>query len=636
MKESIKNRIAVLLPYDELLRYAAEIAQEMKIDIIIRKVGTANAVEVAQKLKKHGIEIVIARGNLAKEIQDNVDVEVVRVVLTGFEFFELLWRYKDFKGPIGIIESKEFIYGCRKINKSLGLDLHYFQVDCVNDFSFRTQCAIDSGMKLLIGGSWGIEIQDQLQKLNIQYEMLHSQKPSVKQAIENAISLFYAKRREKNRHQILKTVLDFSQSGIVVVNQSNEVINMNPVAEQILKTEASRCIGRQCDSLFPQLRLHESLETMNAEMGTTDHFFGTGVVVDRVPMLVNSEVKGAIAFIHRAAEIVNMENSIRQDLVDRRLTTKYTFRHIIGISEVMQATIEMAKEYSRIDSTVLITGETGTGKELFAQSIHGASERCHRPFVAINCSALPPTLLESELFGYKDGAFTGAKKGGKMGLFELAHKGTLFLDEIGEIDKGVQAKLLRVLQEQEVMRIGDVRVIPVDVRVIAATNRNLLGEVNKGNFREDLYYRLNVLNLNLPPLRERKGDLPILAEGIREKINKKLNCQVTGFSPGVIRILEGYCWPGNIRELENLIEKMIVIKKIGMIDEKVLPFIQNCFQPNRFRSQQPKNMTLAAAEEAAIKQALERNQGNKTHTAQELGIDRTTLIRKMKMYSFDR
>lgn len=155
MKESIKNRIAVLLPYDELFRYAAEIAQEMKIDIIIRKVGTANAVEVAQKLKKHGIEIVIARGNLAKEIQDNVDVEVVRVVLTGFEFFELLWRYKDFKGPIGIIESKKFIYGCRKINKSLGLDLHYFQVDCVNDFSFRTQCAIDSGMKLLIGGSWG-------------------------------------------------------------------------------------------------------------------------------------------------------------------------------------------------------------------------------------------------------------------------------------------------------------------------------------------------------------------------------------------------------------------------------------------------------------------------------------------------
>ncbi|MCQ1530772.1 sigma 54-interacting transcriptional regulator [Lutispora saccharofermentans] len=632
MKENIDNKIAVLLPYDELLKFAQEIADEADIGIIIEKISSANVTEVARSMKKKGVEIVISRGNLAKEIRNTIDVEVVSIALTGYEFLEVLYKYKDFKQPIGIVESKDFIYGCQRINKMLKLDFHYYQVNNMNEFSYQTQCAIEDGMKLLIGGSWGIEITKYLEDYNIQYEMLRSQKPSVKQAMDTALSLFYAKRREKNRHELLKTVLDFSKSGIVVVNHADEIINVNPTAEQIFRIDERSCVGQKSCKMLPQLQLNNIIKTKKAEFGSTENYFGDSVIVDRVPMVVNSEIKGAIAFIQKAAEIVTMGSNLRRDLAQRGLTAKYRFDDIIGESSAIRYAIQLAKAYSHIDSTVLITGETGTGKELFAQSIHSESRRRNNPFVAINCSALSSSLLESELFGYKEGAFTGAKKEGKVGLFELAHKGTIFLDEIGEIDINMQTKLLRVLQEHEVMRIGDNRVIPVDVRVIAATNKDLYKEMQKGNYRQDLYYRLNVLNLGLPPLRKREGDIKILMEKLRDKMNKKLNCRIEGFSPGVIELMENYNWPGNIRELENIIEKLSVLTASGIVGDEMIPFIEDCMHYDEAKEIGKAEQTLCMMEIEAIKAALQQNNGNRTHAAQQLGIDRTTLIRKIKAY----
>lgn len=633
MKDSIENKIAVLLPYDELLNFAEEVAKEVNIGIIIEKINTTNVKVIAHQTKEKGAEVVISRGNLAKEIRDAVDVEVVPIALTGYEFLEVLYKYKDFNKPIGIVENKDFIYGCQRTNRILKLDLHYYQVNRVDEFSYQTQCAIEDGMKLLIGGSWGIEIRKYLEDYNIEYEMLRSQKPSVKQAIDTAISLFYAKRREKSRHQILKTVLDFSKSGIVVVNHIDEIINVNPAAAQIFRIEEKLCIGHKSSDMLPHLQLNDVLESMKAEMGSTESYFGNSVVVDRVPMVINSEVKGAIAFIQNATEIVTMGSNLRRDLAQRGLAAKYTFEDILGKSTTILDTIHLAKAYSNTDSTVLITGETGTGKELFVQSIHSESRRRNNPFVAINCSALPTNLLESELFGYKDGAFTGAKKGGKIGLFELAHKGTIFLDEIGEIDKNIQAKLLRVIQEHEVMRIGDDRVIPIDVRVIAATNRDLYDEVKRGNYREDLYYRLNVLNLCLPPLRQRKEDIKILMEKLRNGNNKKLNCRIEGFTQEVMQIMEGYSWPGNIRELENVMEKLLLLTKTGIVGIDMIPFIKSCMHREKHEDMEKTQHTISMMEIEVIQAALQRNNGNKTHVAQQLGIDRTTLIRKIKLYN---
>ncbi|MDK2865743.1 MAG: hypothetical protein PWP38_58 [Clostridiales bacterium] len=634
MKDCIENNIAILLPYDEMIALASEITQELKLNIAIEKIVIDNALAVAEAYRMRGVEIIVSRGNLAKAIAKNIDVEVINIPFTGYEFFDVLFKYKDFNEPIGIIEGADFIEGCRKINEKLQLDLHYYQVDHVSEFAIKTQAAIDDGIELLVGGSWGIEYQDSLRVRNIRYEMLHSQKPSVRQAIESAIAVFYAKQREKSRHQVLKTVLDYSQSGIVVIDQNDVILNMNAVAEELLHIQMQTCAGQRSETVLPSLRLYNYLACEAAEMEQMETFFGVKVMVDRVPMLVKGEIKGAIAFIHRASQIVNMESSIRKELVERRLTAKYHFSNIIGSSESVVTTIELARNFSDTDSTILLTGETGTGKELFAQSIHNASKRANGPFVAINCSALPANLLESELFGYRDGAFTGAKKGGKMGLFELAHKGTIFLDEIGEIDKSMQAKLLRVLQEQEVMRIGDIRVIPVDVRVIAATNRDLLDEMRQGRYREDLYYRLNVLNLVLPPLRERKGDIPILMDSLRLRINKKLDRRVEGFSKDVIQMFEHYSWPGNIRELENVVEKIIVIKQWGVIGETMVPFIRNCFQRQLAHElEDPFDQPLADIERQAIEIALKRNDGNRTKAALALGIDRTTLVRKIKLLS---
>ena len=283
-------------------------------------------------------------------------------------------------------------------------------------------------------------------------------------------------------------------------------------------------------------------------------------------------------------------------------------------------------------ATALILGESGTGKELFAQAIHNCSLRRNNPFVAINCSALPPNLLESELFGYVDGAFTGAKKGGKAGVFEIAHTGTIFLDEIGEMDLGMQTRLLRALQEREIMRIGDNKVISVDVRVIAATNRDLFHEVEEGRFREDLYYRLNILDISIPPLRERKDDIAVIANGLLPQINERMHTHVTAIDEAVLQRLKTFTWHGNIRELRNTLEKMILNVQYGIIKMEMVDFILEDMERKKISKKTNETMeicTLAEMEEKMIRQALREEDGNQTKAAMRLGIDRSTLYRKI-------
>ncbi len=293
--------------------------------------------------------------------------------------------------------------------------------------------------------------------------------------------------------------------------------------------------------------------------------------------------------------------------------------------------------YAEVDSTVLIMGETGTGKELFAQSIHNYSLRADKPFVAVNCAALPENLLESELFGYVEGAFTGARKGGKTGLFELAHGGTVFLDEISEMTPNLQARFLRVLQEKEVVRIGDDKIIPVDVRVIAATNRDLYEYVDEGKFREDLFYRLCVLRLDIPPLRERKDDIYELVLFFLELKSKTLNKKTPKLSQNIIEKLVNYDWPGNVRQLENLIERCIVISNEKEINDEILSealFITPSYKPIKDKniSESANNSidVLKNIENDTIKKVLQETNGNKKLAAEKLGISVTTLWRRLK------
>ena len=317
---------------------------------------------------------------------------------------------------------------------------------------------------------------------------------------------------------------------------------------------------------------------------------------------------------------------------------KNKFENIIGESNIIMETKRKAFTYASVDSTVLIKGDTGTGKELFAQSIHNSSKRKLHPFVAVNCAVLPESLLESELFGYVRGAFTGAKSEGKAGIFELAHKGTIFLDEIGEMPVGIQPRLLRVIQEKEIVRIGGEKVIPVDVRILAATNRNLYDDVKSGKFRADLYYRLSVLVLPLPPLRERQGDIRILASHFLRFYAKKYSLTIDGIDEEAFEVLEKMDFPGNVRELSNLIERSIVLSKSDHIGKKELldaldeeeknnssPVLRDpgLLRENKF--------TIPCQEQKRlILEALMKSGGNKAEAARLLGIGRTSLWRKIK------
>ncbi|MDR1159633.1 MAG: sigma 54-interacting transcriptional regulator, partial [Syntrophomonadaceae bacterium] len=345
---------------------------------------------------------------------------------------------------------------------------------------------------------------------------------------------------------------------------------------------------------------------------------------------------GVIAVIHAASSVQFLEQKIRTELYSKGLVARFSFDDIAGQSPLLLQTIQKARSFSKSDATVLLTGESGTGKELFVHSIHQASSRRNGPFVAINSASLPEHLLESELFGYEEGAFTGARKGGKLGFFELAHNGTLFLDEISEITPRIQTSLLRVLQTKQVIRIGGSQVIPVDVRIIAAVNKNLKELVKKGEFRQDLFYRLNILGLNIPPLRERLIDIPFLARLFQQNIADHYSKSVIPFSERVYLAFQSYKWPGNIRELENLVEKYVVIcddtYTLETAEELAFSLLREDLEGESDPAKPTLTIPIASLQEMenSILSQMEQLINDKNHLAQMLDVSRSTLWRKLK------
>jgi DNA-binding NtrC family response regulator len=323
--------------------------------------------------------------------------------------------------------------------------------------------------------------------------------------------------------------------------------------------------------------------------------------------------------------VAHKELVLENILLRRKLEEKYHYDEIIGKSDAMQEIFELIRRVAPTDSTVLITGESGTGKELIAQAVHANSKRCYMPFIAVSCGALPDTLLESELFGYEKGAFTGAEHT-RRGRFEMADGGTLFLDEIGDISLKTQVGLLRILQEKEFNRLGGEHAIKVDVRILAATNRDLKKAIKENRFREDLYYRLNVISIHVPPLRERKEDIPLLAEGAVRKYCLEMNRDVVRISPSAVELLMHYDWPGNVRELENIIERALVIGQGKEISVEDLPFSRTEFRPEEF----PKSLKMM--EKMHIERILKEGNWNISKVARDLDIDRQTLYNKMQKY----
>lgn len=398
-----------------------------------------------------------------------------------------------------------------------------------------------------------------------------------------------------------------------------------------------KCLYRKTTDFFPNSELVKAMKSGKIQKNKIDVRNNKNVIITRIPIYEENKVIGAIALFQDINNIQNNEMEIRKKISEKGLLAKYHFENIIHTSKLLEDSIETAKSYAQTSSTILIIGESGTGKELFAQSIHNYSERKNAPFVAINCATLPEAILESELFGYMEASFTGAKKGGKIGLFQQAHKGTIFLDEIGELPLSVQSKLLRVLEERQIRPIGSDKIIPIDVRIISATNRNILEEVQKGTFRLDLMYRINVLALYIPPLRDIKEDIEAISKNYFNKHSPAIYEKNIFLIHQVLDKLKDYYFPGNIRELKNILERLSLILKYNMNSNDIASIMDKLIDKQIYSTKGNANNkvfeTIKNSEKQHIIDALLKAKGSRTDACKELGISPTTLWRKIKKYN---
>jgi PAS domain S-box-containing protein len=461
-------------------------------------------------------------------------------------------------------------------------------------------------------------------------------------AIERQMALQKAYQQSKTayRHSEMEnlyktTIIDSMSEGVLTLDREGRVTHINRVAAQSLGVNYTNSIGsRLTDLMLPENELFFSDVSGNKRLSGETRLIKhkSGVVklaVSFTPLTdKNGKVMGTVIILQPMQEYKRLIERVSG------AQAKITFRDIIGQSIELKIALKFAEMAAQSESNVLLLGESGVGKEMFAQAIHNASNRFREPFFAINCAALPRELISSELFGYEEGAFTGARKGGNPGKFELADQGTLFLDEIGEMPLDLQGLLLRFLEEGTLIRLGGREIIPVNVRIIAASNKNLLEEVKKGNFRLDLYYRLEVIDIKIPPLRERKDDVPALVEHFIKIIGPKLGKTISGIDDRAMAALMHYNWPGNVRELNNVIERAINLARGNVLSLDDLPIEINK-NGGKYASNWGLSLNKDLVEAQLIQNCLQKHNGNRTLAAKEMGISRSSIYRKMLKYSIE-
>jgi len=606
--------ILFLAPFRSMADMATSIADEMGISLVVEVTNDQMAKSVV--CKHSSMEVIISRGGMAEEIKSIEGVTVIEVTLSvndllmildrltrkGIKRIGLVSRANLFDGTAGdfqIFETEIYIRSCKDEDEIANtvLQLHREGVEAIIGCRVAYETAKSCGMVA---------------------EFLHSSAISIKKAIEDALRIVRAKEQEKLHAAQLAAIIDNIEEGIIAVTGDKQVSFCNSLARTVCSMDGKK-IHTEYIETFLQYPNQKKMITIN----------GNQVLARIIPLQFNNKKNGDVITFQEVSNIQDSEQKIRFSLYQKGLYAKKTFDDMIGHSEIMRKAIGKAKNYAQYDSNLLIYGETGTGKEVLAQSVHNYGKRKKGPFVSVNTASIPASLLESELFGYVEGAFTGARKGGKQGVFELAHRGTIFLDEIGELSPDIQSRLLRVLQEKEIMRIGDDKIIPIDVRIICATNRDLLACVKEGVFRADLYYRIHVLGLRLPALRERVEDIPEIFEYYVHALAKQANKQVR-IHPSVMKMLTAYPWPGNIRELRNIAEITVYGE-----NEVIEPcHIADIFSDNERTISTGKYITiketatLKEMESEIIKQLLSRYSPDEI--CKQLGISRVTLWRKSK------
>ena len=611
--------VLLVVPYEELQeRFEACVAQQdtqdIQVDICHLWGSRFSDIDFDQ------YHVIAARGITGYSIREHhPKVACVEISVTSDYILNTLSKAVDLFGRqrMAVVLPDSVRCNMEQIVRLSGMELEIFYIHNEEDAEQTVDAIQRENIHYVIGG---LTIYSECRGRGIHVLPFETAAETVHRTVDIALETARSINRARVKSHLMRTVLDNHHDGVLACDLRGIVVAANTQACYHLtngNTAVSEIINRPIDELLPDSGWREVLGSGVAQ-DTMREFNGLTAIMRCAPMSMDGQHTGLFFTIQTARAVQDTDSRIRREMKQKGFTAQYTFNDILVKDAQMQQRLILAYKYAKTDANVLILGETGTGKELFAQSIHNASPRSQYPFVAVNCAALPEHLLESELFGYSEGAFTGAKKGGKEGLFELAHKGTIFLDEIGEMPINLQAKLLRVLQEKELRRIGGDKIIPVDVRIISATNITIRRKILEGEFRSDLYYRINLLEMQLPPLRERPDDIEWIFMNLLEQHCRAHAQPVPHVSPEVLAQVRSYPWYGNVRELRNFSERLIILNEgseITLEQLELTGLVDTVAEKDD-----------GHAERSVPVQPYKR----KEDIAREMGISRTTLWRRSR------
>lgn len=586
-----------------------------------------DAVEpVRQIIEEQGVEVILSRRGTAYILRQ-LPVPVVALPDTTANQLRALKKASTMGQRIGITQIRT-----GECNLGLCEDLLGFQPEIILYSDKRSLeegvlHAQQRGLEIVIGGDI---TRRAAQKCGLPFVDLHDQPEIPASFFDSIVNVVQTRRKTLKEKERYRSILDGISEGILAVDERGAIEEINPQACSMLQVNPLNVIGTPVSGVFPALPLasaHERREPLhNVTVASKQR---EQLIVNTIPIRVGKKPAGAVFSMQPASRILQAEERVRQ-AYNRGFRARYTLENFLHTSSIVASLLEQARLYAASEAGVCITGESGTGKEILAQGIHNASPRRLGPFVSLNCAAMPESLLESELFGYAEGTFTGGRRGGKIGIFELAQGGTLFLDEVGTISPSFQTRLLRVLQEKEIMRLGSNVVVPADVRIIAAANSDLWLDVAEGRLREDLYYRLHVLPLHIPPLRERKEDIPLLAEAFLQEFyaqNEAEQRQRLQLPKTFVQALQALPWPGNVRQLRTVAERLTVVSPHGYdaaVGERLLEELRHPGFPQTAKSATAQRKSLTPER---VREALHICGNSKVRAAARLGISRSTLWR---------
>lgn len=595
------------------------------IDIYVTTYETAE--EDAERLIRQGYEILICHGGFRYAIMRRFGGSTVFIERSDLDIIKALLSARQYTSKVALTAHEDEARNIEFMEQVTSMRIHEVRYSDHHVLEEKLTDLYAQGIHFAVGGGGTARI---MQRLGGQTFLDEPHPSNIRQSISRAAALVDARRMERNYVDNIKEMLRFTKEGVICVSRDGEEIYANDMAAQLLDpTDRERF-----KPFYGPLFIRDVLEGGDPKIDELVAIKGRRLLVNTFPLYLNAKAGGAVSFVHDVLSLQKISRKIGDDLNRRGFAARYTVDDIKGVSPGINEVRDRIRRYGPVDSSVYVNGETGTGKELVAHALHAASPRSSGPFVAVNCAALPESLLESELFGYEEGAFTGAKRGGKPGLFELAHTGTLFLDEIASITPAMQIRLLRVLEAREIMRIGGNRLIPVDVRIVSAAQHSQLADLlRKGAFRLDLYYRLVGLSISIPPLRDRREDILPLAEAVLKRCGKT----PAAITPTIRKSLLDHTWPGNVRELMSIMENYGLLLGKRTVDEASFNEVFG-EREDLLRGLKRKRKTggdgslrerMAAVRDNILRETLEECGGNRKRAAERLGIGYTTLRRML-------